>query len=104
VEVESAIRAAERPEDCGRREIKLNTLSRIKKKLLDYVIRQFQLICGEPQGWIFVETPFSAIPQIPDSTEVRPLFKAPGEEVSSFRADLGHQPQVKRRLYWRIGR
>jgi hypothetical protein len=30
LEVESAIRPAERPEDCGRRAIKLDTLSRIK--------------------------------------------------------------------------
>jgi len=30
VELESAIRAAERPEDCGVREIKLDTLARIK--------------------------------------------------------------------------
>jgi hypothetical protein len=30
VELESAIRAAERPEDCGLREINLDRLSRIK--------------------------------------------------------------------------
>jgi len=36
------------------------------KGLLDYVIRRFNLFSArlnKPQGWIFAETPFSAIPQ-----------------------------------------
>jgi len=39
LEIESTIRAAERPEDCGGREIKFDKLSRSSKALLDFVIR-----------------------------------------------------------------
>ena len=48
LELESVIRAtAERPEDCGARENKARqTVAMIGKSLLDYVIRQFQLIFG----------------------------------------------------------
>ena len=44
--LEAAIRAVERPEDRGGREIKLDKLSRRSKNLLDFVIRQFHLIFG----------------------------------------------------------
>jgi len=46
---------------------------------------------NKPQGWIFAETPFSAISRSkwsPESAEVRPLFKAPREDRSWFRAEL----------------
>ena len=46
VELESVIRAAERPEDGGAREIKLDNCRGSSKSLLDFVIRQFHLIFG----------------------------------------------------------
>ena len=47
VELESAIRAtAERPEDFGARKITLDNCRGSNKCLLDFVIRQFQLIFG----------------------------------------------------------
>jgi DNA-binding transcriptional LysR family regulator len=46
VELESTIRAAERPEDGGAREITLDNCRGQSKSLLDYVIRQFHLIFG----------------------------------------------------------
>jgi hypothetical protein len=46
VELESVIRAAGRPEDCGAREIKFDNCCRAGTNLLDYVIRQFHLIFG----------------------------------------------------------
>jgi hypothetical protein len=46
VELESAIRAAKRPEDRGAREIKLANFRCFGKNALDYVIRQFHLIFG----------------------------------------------------------
>jgi hypothetical protein len=46
LELESAIRAAERPEDCGARDIKMDNSRRSSTSLLDYVIRQFHLIFG----------------------------------------------------------
>ena len=64
------------------------------KSLLDYVIRRFNLSSArlnKPQGWIFAETPFSAISRSnwsPESAEGRPLFKAPREDGSWFCAEL----------------
>src|SRR5438034_8730960 len=52
-------------------------------------------------GWTFAETPFSAIPRSnrsPENSEARPLFKAPPEEVSSFRADLGQSTSSKEKF------
>ena len=46
IELESAIRAAERPEDCGAREITFDNRRGSSKCLLDFVTRQFQLIFG----------------------------------------------------------
>ncbi len=46
VDLDVAIRAAERPEDCGAREIKMDNCWGSSKSLLDFVIRQFQLIFG----------------------------------------------------------
>jgi hypothetical protein len=69
LEVESAIRArAERPEDCGALEIKIDKWSRnmYKPSRLPYPTVSTYLRPGlkTPWGWIFAETPFSAIPQI----------------------------------------
>jgi hypothetical protein len=44
--LESAIRAAERPEDGGGREIRMDNCPGSSKSLLDFVIRQFQLNFG----------------------------------------------------------
>ena len=46
VDLDVAIRAAERPEDCGAREIKMDNCWGSSKSLLDFVIRQSQLIFG----------------------------------------------------------
>jgi hypothetical protein len=46
LELESVIRAAERPEDCGGHEITLDNGRGSSKCLLDFVIRQFHLIFG----------------------------------------------------------
>jgi hypothetical protein len=46
VELESAILAAEPPEDCGARKIKLDNCRDDGKSLLDFVIRQFERIFG----------------------------------------------------------
>jgi len=46
LELESAICAAEPPEDCGAGEIKMDNCRGLSKSLLDYVIRQFHLIFG----------------------------------------------------------
>jgi hypothetical protein len=43
LELESVIGTAERPEDCGGREIMLDNGRGSSKSLLDYVIRQFHL-------------------------------------------------------------
>jgi len=44
MELESAIRAAERPEDCEARDTKMDNCRGSSKSLLDFVIRQFQLV------------------------------------------------------------
>jgi len=49
LELESTIHAAERPEDRGAREITLDNGRGSSKSLLDFVIRQFQLIFGTAQ-------------------------------------------------------
>jgi hypothetical protein len=41
VELESAIRTTERPEDCGERKISSTNFRGLRKSLLDYVIRRF---------------------------------------------------------------
>ena len=46
LELESVILTAERPEDCGAREITSTDCRRLSESLLDYVIRQFHLIFG----------------------------------------------------------
>jgi hypothetical protein len=46
LELKSAIRAAERPQDCGGRKIKMDNCRASSKSPLDFVIRQFQLIFG----------------------------------------------------------
>ena len=46
IELESAVGAAERSEDCGARKITLDNCCGSSKSLLDFVIRQFQLIFG----------------------------------------------------------
>src|SRR4029453_4305181 len=65
------------------------------KIALDYVIRGSNASSAGVKSWLggltFAETPFSAISRSnwsPESAEVRPLFKAPCEDDSSFRADL----------------
>ena len=45
----SAIRAAECPERCGGREIKMDKCRGSSKSLLDFVIRQFHLIFGRAE-------------------------------------------------------
>ena len=53
------------------------------------------------KGLTFAETPLSAISRFnwsPESAEVRPLFKAPREDDSSFRADLEQSTQIQNRL------
>jgi hypothetical protein len=52
-------------------------------------------------GLTFAEAPLSAISRSnwsPESAEGWPLFKAPREDDSSFRAIWSSQPQLKRRL------
>ena len=46
LELDIAIRAAERPEDGGVRKIKMDNCRGSTKCLLDYVIRRFHLIFG----------------------------------------------------------
>ncbi len=46
MELESVIRATERPDDCGAREIPLDNCRGSSMCLLDFVIRQFHLIFG----------------------------------------------------------
>ena len=56
LELESVIRAAKRPEDCGGREITLDKLTGSGKSSLDYVIRRFNLPSArlnKPQGLDF---------------------------------------------------
>jgi len=62
---------------------------------LDYVTRRFNAsstgLKSRLGGLTFAEAPLSAISRFnwsPESAEVRPLFKAPREDDSSFRADL----------------
>jgi hypothetical protein len=68
LELEAAIRAAERPADCGGRDIKIDNCRISSKSLLDLRHPTFQRIFGRaegcPWGWTFAETPLSAIPQI----------------------------------------
>jgi hypothetical protein len=57
------------------------------------------------RGLTFAETPLSAISRFtwsPESTEARPLFKAPREDDSSFRADL-EQSTPNERLFMKFG-
>ena len=75
------------------------------KIIRDYVIRRFNASLARAQEargtGPSLGPPLGVISRFtwsPETSEARPLFKAPHEEVSSFRADLGHQPQVKRRL------
>jgi hypothetical protein len=54
----------------------------------------FSARLNKPRGWIFAETPFSAISRSnwsPESAEVRPLFKAPREDGSWFPGGLTGQ-------------
>src|SRR5438876_11055271 len=53
------------------------------------------------RGLTFAEAPLNAISRFswsPESTEARPLFKAPREDDSSFRLIWSSQPQIKNRL------
>jgi hypothetical protein len=63
--------------------------------IFDYVIRRLNALStglkSRLKGLAFAETPLSAISRFtwsPESSEARPLFKAPREDGSSFRADL----------------
>ena len=56
---------------------------------------------GRLEGLTFAETPLSAISRSnwsPESAQVRPLFKAPREDDSSFRADLEQSTPNERRF------
>jgi len=65
------------------------------QNLLDYVIRRLNALSAGLKnrlgGLTFAEAPPNAISRFswsPESTEVRPLLKAPREDDSSFRVDL----------------
>jgi hypothetical protein len=65
------------------------------KKVLDYVTRRFNASSAGLESRLgsltFAEAPLSAISRFnwsPESTKARPLFEAPRQDDSSFRADL----------------
>ncbi len=66
----------------------------VKSSLVTFIRRLNALSAGSEKpvgGLTFAETPLSAISRFnwsPESAEVRPLFEAPREDDSSFRAEL----------------
>ena len=74
-------------------------MARILYKIFDYVIRRFNASsAGMKMGLTFAKTPLNAISRFnwsPESTEARPLLKAPREDGSSFRADLEQSIQIE---------